>query len=67
MPGFTVELREDPTPGNPLGIKGGGEAGITPASAVIVNAVVDALAPFGVEEIEMPVTSERIWRAMHGK
>jgi carbon-monoxide dehydrogenase large subunit len=66
VPAFAVELREDPTPGNPLAIKGGGEAGITPASAVIVNAVVDALRDYGVEHIETPVTSERIWRAMNG-
>jgi carbon-monoxide dehydrogenase large subunit len=64
VPAFTVELREDPTPGNPLAIKGGGEAGITPASAAIVNAVVDALRGHGVEHIETPITSERIWRAL---
>jgi len=67
VPSFTVELREEPTPGNPLAIKGGGEAGITPASAVIVNAAVDALRDHGVEHIETPVTSERIWRAMNRK
>jgi carbon-monoxide dehydrogenase large subunit len=64
VPSFTVELREDPTPGNPLAIKGGGEAGITPASAAIVNAVVEALRDHRVEHIETPITSERIWRAL---
>ncbi|MEJ2122009.1 MAG: xanthine dehydrogenase family protein molybdopterin-binding subunit [Alphaproteobacteria bacterium] len=67
VPAFTIELREDPTPGNPLAIKGGGEAGITPASAAIVNAVVDALSKYGVEHIETPITSERIWRALNAK
>ena len=43
VPRFTVALTEDPTKGNPLRVKGGGEAGITPALAVIMNAVVDAL------------------------
>ena len=45
-----------PAPGNPLGVRGGGEGGTTPALGVVVNAVVDALAEFGVTHIEMPVT-----------
>ena len=52
------------TTNNPLGFRGGGEGGITPALGVIVNAVVDALAEFGVTHIEMPATPERVWRAM---
>ena len=67
VPSFTVELREDPTTCNPLAVKGGGEAGITPASAAIMNAVVDALSDYGVENLETPITSERIWRAMRAK
>ena len=64
LPNFQMELTEDPTPGNPLRVKGGGEAGITPCLAAVVNAIVDALAPFGVRNIEMPVTSERVRTAI---
>ena len=64
MPSFSVELAEDPTSGNPLKVKGGGEAGITPALAVISNAIVDALAVYGIEHIEMPVTPESVWAAI---
>ena len=45
---------------------GGGEGGTTPALGAVVNAVVDALAEFGVEHLDMPVTPERVWRAIHG-
>lgn len=51
-------------PHNPLGVKGVGEAGAIAATPAVVNAVVDALAPFGVEHIDMPVTAEKIWRAV---
>ncbi len=64
VPNFQMELTEDPTPGNPLRVKGGGEAGITPCLAAVVNAVVDALRPFGVQHLEMPVTSEQILTAI---
>jgi aerobic carbon-monoxide dehydrogenase large subunit len=61
MPSFTVELAEDPTKGNPLRVKGGGEAGITPALATIMNAVVDALSVHGIEHMDMPATPARVW------
>ena len=61
MPSFKVDLAEDPTKGNPLRIKGGGEAGITPALAVIMNAVVDALSVYGIEHLDMPATPARVW------
>jgi carbon-monoxide dehydrogenase large subunit len=64
VPGLTVELAEDPTAGNPLKVKGGGEAGITPALAVISNAIVDALAVYGIEHIEMPATAASVWAAI---
>jgi carbon-monoxide dehydrogenase large subunit len=64
MPSFVTEISEVPSPTNPLGIRAGGEGGTTPALAVLVNAVVDALAEFGVRHIEMPVTPERLWRAV---
>ena len=64
VPSFTVELAEDPTAGNPLKVKGGGEAGITPALAVISNAIVDALSVYGIEHIEMPATAASVWAAI---
>jgi aerobic carbon-monoxide dehydrogenase large subunit len=65
VPSFTTELSEVPSPTHPLGIRPAGEGGTTPALAAVTNAVVDALAEFGVMHIEMPVTSERVWRAIH--
>ena len=65
LPSFTTELSETLAPGNPLGVRAGGEGGTTPTLAVVVNAVVDALADYGVTHIEMPVTPERVWRAIH--
>jgi carbon-monoxide dehydrogenase large subunit len=53
------------SPHNPLGVKGVGEAGAIAAPPAIVNAVVDALEPFGVTGLEMPLTPERVWRAVH--
>jgi carbon-monoxide dehydrogenase large subunit len=61
VPSFTVELAEDPTKGNPLRVKGGGEAGITPALAAIMNAVVDALSVYGIAHMDMPATPARVW------
>jgi carbon-monoxide dehydrogenase large subunit len=64
VPSFDVELALDPTAGNPLGIKGGGEGGITPAAAAVINALADALAEFGIDHIDMPATPLRVWQAM---
>jgi aerobic carbon-monoxide dehydrogenase large subunit len=64
VPSFNVELAEDPTAGNPLGIKGGGEGGITPATAAVINALADALREYGVDHIDMPATAQRVWAAM---
>jgi carbon-monoxide dehydrogenase large subunit len=64
VPSFTVELAEDPTKANPLRIKGGGEAGITPALAVTMNAIMDALKDYGIETLDMPATPHRIWAAI---
>ncbi|MFL6798714.1 MAG: xanthine dehydrogenase family protein molybdopterin-binding subunit [Xanthobacteraceae bacterium] len=63
-PMIRVELSEDPTRSNALRVKGGGEAGITPSSAALINAVIDALAPLGVEHMDMPATPERVWSAL---
>jgi carbon-monoxide dehydrogenase large subunit len=62
-----VESNPVPTKTNPLGTKGAGEAGCVGALPAVVNAVVNALSEFGVTHIEMPATSERIWRAMQPK
>ena len=51
---------------NPLGVKGCGESGPTASMPAVINAIVDALAEFGVTEIDMPATPEKVWRAMHG-
>jgi carbon-monoxide dehydrogenase large subunit len=64
LPAFTTEISEVPSTSNPLGLRGGGEGGTTPALGAVVNAVVDALAELGVEHIEMPVTPESVWRAI---
>jgi len=64
LPDFALQLTEDPTPGNPLRVKGGGEAGITPCLAAVVNAAVDALRHRGVQHLEMPLTPARVWQAL---
>jgi aerobic carbon-monoxide dehydrogenase large subunit len=64
FPSFATEISEVPARNNPLGVRAGGEGGTTPALAVVVNAIVDALKEFGVSHLEMPVTPERVWRAM---
>ena len=64
FPMFDISLAEDPTKGNPLRVKGGGEAGITPALAVVMNAIMDALKDFGVTHMDMPATPNRIWSAI---
>jgi carbon-monoxide dehydrogenase large subunit len=64
LPSFTTDISEVLTPTNKLGVRGAGEGGTTGALGAVVNAVVDALAEFGVTHIEMPVTPERIWRAI---
>jgi carbon-monoxide dehydrogenase large subunit len=47
-----------------LGVKGAGEGGTTGAPPAVLNAIVDALAPYGVRDIDMPATPERVWRTM---
>ena len=67
LPSFVSELDESqPCTHNPLGAKGCGESGSIGAPAALVAAVLDALAPLGVEDIGMPLTAERVWRAMEG-
>ena len=64
FPPFHCEISEVPSTSNPLGLRGGGEGGTTPALGVVINAIVDALAELGVEHLEMPATPERVWRAI---
>jgi carbon-monoxide dehydrogenase large subunit len=64
MPNFDVDSHEVPTAVNPLGAKGVGEAGTVGALPALLNAVNDALAPLGVRHLDMPVTPERVWRAI---
>jgi carbon-monoxide dehydrogenase large subunit len=64
LPFYKTELIEIPSTTNPLGMRGGGEGGITPALGAIANAIVDALAEFGVEHIELPATPRRVWDAI---
>jgi carbon-monoxide dehydrogenase large subunit len=66
LPRIEVKFAEFPSPLNPLGVKGVGEGGACVAPPAIVNAVVDALAPFGVTHVDSPLTSEKIWRAIRG-
>jgi carbon-monoxide dehydrogenase large subunit len=66
LPLFQTEISEVPSTTHPLGMRGGSEGGITPGLAVVANAIVDALAEFGVEHIELPATPERVWRAIRG-
>ena len=65
MPRLESHIEECVTASNPLGIKGAGEAGITPAAAAIVSAAVNALQAFGVEHIDTPLSPERIWLAIN--
>jgi carbon-monoxide dehydrogenase large subunit len=64
FPSLEVDRTETLTDVNPLGVKGAGETGTIAATPAVVNAVVDALAPLGITHIDMPLTPERVWRAM---
>ena len=67
LPFFDVSLTDGvPSLTNPLGIKGAGESGTIGALPAVVNAVVDALAKYGIDNIHMPTTPERVWRAVNG-
>ncbi len=65
VPNFESAVNEDaPTPTNPMGIKGAGEAGCVGAMPALMNAIVDALRPAGVKTLDMPATPERVWNAI---
>ena len=65
LPSFVTALSEVRSPGNPLGVRAGGEGGTTPALAVVINAIVDALSPLGVKHVDMPATPDRLWKIIH--
>jgi carbon-monoxide dehydrogenase large subunit len=64
LPTFVTDRTQTPATSNPLGVKGVGEAGTIASTPAVVNAVVDALRPFGVKDVEMPCTPQRVWRAI---
>ena len=64
LPTFETVAMETPTPANPLGAKGIGESGTIGATPAVHNAVIDALAPYGIRHLDMPVNGEVVWRAV---
>lgn len=64
LPDMVIGSNPVPTELNPLGAKGAGEAGTVGALPAVMNAIIDALAPLGVRHLDMPATSERVWRAI---
>ena len=66
VPPYVTDRTETPATTNPLGVKGAGEAGTIGSTPAVVNAVVDALRAYGVTDIRMPCTPERVWQATHG-
>ena len=66
LPSFDTFISQVPAANHPLGIRAGSESGTPPALCVAVSAIVDALSDYGVKHLEMPVTAERIWRAIQG-
>jgi carbon-monoxide dehydrogenase large subunit len=67
LPPLDIRFNGIPTTANPLGVKGSGQAGAIASPQAIICAVLDALAPRGVTHIDMPATSERVWRALQGR
>ncbi len=67
LPHYELDHTVTPSPHNPLGVKGAGEAGAIGAPPAVVNAVVDALRHLGVVDVEMPCTPERVWRAVQAR
>ena len=63
LPSFKLSHTPTLCPGNPLGVKGCGEAGAIGASAAVINAITDAI---GNNKLEMPATPDRVWHAIHG-
>lgn len=66
LPDFVTDRTETAATSNPLGVKGVGEAGTIASTPAVVNAIVDALRPYGVNDVRMPCSPERVWRAVQG-
>jgi len=64
FPNFELGSTETPSPTNPMGVKGVGETGTIASTPAVVNAVMDALSPFGIKHLDMPLTPEKVWRAI---
>jgi carbon-monoxide dehydrogenase large subunit len=64
LPAISVDFSPVPSPTNPLGVKGVGEGGTVASTPTVMNAILDALAPFGVADLPMPATSGRVWQAI---
>ncbi len=65
LPQIETKHSVTPAPDHPLGVKGIGETGTIASTITVYNAVMDALKPFGVDKIDMPITPEKVWRAIH--
>jgi carbon-monoxide dehydrogenase large subunit len=66
LPSFELDRVAAPSPTNPMGVKGVGETGTIASTVAVMNAVVDALQPFGVADVDMPASPERVLRAIKG-
>jgi carbon-monoxide dehydrogenase large subunit len=64
VPTFELARTETPSPHNPMGVKGIGEAGTIASTPAVVNAVMDALSPLGIKHLDMALTPEKVWRAI---
>lgn len=67
IPMFEVDRKVTPCPHNPLGVKGAGEAGTIGSAPAVVNAVLDALSSFNIKDMNMPLTPQKVWKAIHNK
>ena len=66
FPNIELDETVTPSPVNPLGVKGVGEAGAIASTAAAANAVIDALSPLGIRHLDMPYTAQTVWRAIQG-
>jgi carbon-monoxide dehydrogenase large subunit len=66
LPSYELDRTETPSPTNPLGVKGVGETGTIASTPAVINAVIDALSPYGITDIDMPASPERVWQALRG-
>jgi carbon-monoxide dehydrogenase large subunit len=67
VPHYELDRTVTPSPVNPMGVKGAGEAGTIASGAAVANAVVDALSHLGIRHLDMPYSAEKVWRAIHGQ